>query len=71
VQDSSVMLGRIQLFNNWSPFMVKYINNTIWLGLEYFCNEGDYLWSMPDEGLIELGAKELEKIGIAEKKRFT
>jgi len=67
VQDKSVLMGRLQLFNNWSPFMVADLNNTIWLGLEYFCSEGDALWNMPDKGLIELGAEELEKIGIAEK----
>ncbi|MGE4546776.1 MAG: NAD(P)/FAD-dependent oxidoreductase [Desulfurella sp.] len=67
VQDKNVNLGRLQLFNNWSPFMVADVNNTIWLGLEYFCNEGDNLWIMSDKGLIELGAEELEKIGIAKK----
>jgi protoporphyrinogen oxidase len=41
VQDTSVKLGRIQVFNNWSPYLVKDFKNTVWIGLEYFCNEGD------------------------------
>ncbi|OSS41778.1 Protoporphyrinogen oxidase [Desulfurella amilsii] len=67
VQDKSMGLGRLQLFNNWSPFMVADVDNIIWLGLEYFCSEGDALWSMPDKGLIDLAKEELEKIGIAKK----
>lgn len=41
VQDKNVKLGRIQIFNNWSPYMVKEPENTVSLGLEYFCDEGD------------------------------
>ncbi len=64
VQDKSVKMGRIQIFNNWSPYMVKDPENTVWLGLEYFCAEGDDMWNTPDRDFIEFAAKELEKIGV-------
>jgi protoporphyrinogen oxidase len=48
IQEKDVNIGRLQIFNNWSPYMVA-DRNTVWLGLEYFCNEGDEFWNMPDE----------------------
>ena len=66
IQERDVQIGRLQIFNNWSPYMVK-DSDTVWLGLEYFCNEGDELWSMADEELKELAASELDKIGIIDK----
>ena len=59
-----VKVGRIQNFKNWSPDMVPDASTTF-LGLEYFCNEGDELWSMSDDALIKLGARELETMGLA------
>ena len=59
-----VQVGRIQNFKNWSPDMVPDDSKTS-LGLEYFCNQGDELWSMPDEELIELGSREIEIIDLA------
>ena len=64
VQDTGVKLGRIQIFNNWSPYMVKDPENTVWVGLEYFCREGDELWSMDDDAWKRLGISELVKIGV-------
>lgn len=64
VQDTGVKLGRIQIFNNWSPYMVKDPENTVLVGLEYFCREGDELWSMDDEAWKRLGVSELAKIGV-------
>ena len=64
IHDSQVKVGRIQNFKNWSPYMVPDQNKTC-LGLEYFCFEGDGLWTMSDKDLIELGTRELELIGIA------
>ncbi len=64
VQERNVRLGRIQVFNNWSPYMVADFENTVWIGLEYFCNEGDELWSMDDKKFIDMAKKELESIGI-------
>lgn len=64
VQDTGVKLGRIQIFNNWSPYMLKDPESTVWLGLEYFCSEGDELWSMDDESWTKLCHSELVKIGV-------
>jgi protoporphyrinogen oxidase len=64
VHDPDVNVGRIQNFKNWSPDMVPDPMKTS-LGLEYFCTEGDQLWTMPDADLIELGKRELEQIGLA------
>ena len=69
IHDPSVKVGRIQNFKNWSPDMVP-DQNTTCLGLEYFCFEGDGLWSMADKDLIELGRVELEKIGLAPQGSF-
>ena len=64
VQDKNVKLGRIQIFNNWSPYMVKEPENTVSLGLEYFCDEGDDFWNMPEEECIALASDELVRIGV-------
>ncbi len=64
VQDTDVKLGRIQVFNNWSPYLVKDAENTVWIGLEYFCSEGDSFWNMSDEKCIDLAVKELIKMGV-------
>jgi protoporphyrinogen oxidase len=64
VHDPSVKVGRVQNFKNWSPDMVPDKNKTS-LGLEYFCSEGDEVWKMPDTDLIELGKREVERIGLA------
>lgn len=64
IHDPDVKVGRIQNFKNWSPYMVPDPKKSS-LGLEYFCNEGDELWSAADADLIELGKRELEKIGLA------
>ena len=63
VQSKKQKLGRIQVFNNWSKYLVKY-NNTISLGLEYFCNENDDFWKMPNQDLKEFAIKELNEMGI-------
>jgi protoporphyrinogen oxidase len=64
VHDPSVKVGRIQNFKNWSPDMVPDSSKTS-LGMEYFCSEGDELWNLPDDDLIELGKREVERIGLA------
>ena len=64
VHDKSVMMGRIQVFNNWSPYMVKDPEHSVWLGLEYFCNEGDPLWAMSDEEFCDLAISEMLKMGL-------
>ena len=64
VQESDVKLGRIQIFNNWSPYLVS-DPSKIWIGLEYFVNEGDDMWTMPDADFIQLAINELDKIHVA------
>lgn len=64
VQDVGVKLGRIQIFNNWSPYMVAKPEDTVWIGLEYFCTEGDKYWKLSEEKWAKLGAKELVKMGV-------
>jgi protoporphyrinogen oxidase len=63
IQEPDVKIGRLQVFNNWSCAMVA-DPSTIWLGLEYFCGEGDDLWSMHDSRFIDFAAGELERIGL-------
>jgi protoporphyrinogen oxidase len=67
IQEPDVRIGRLQVFNNWSPAMVA-DPCTIWLGLEYFCRAGDDLWSMDDARFIDFAAGELEKIGLIDRK---
>ncbi len=64
VQDRNVKLGRFQLYNNWSPYMVEKPEDTVWLGLEYFCSEGDGLWKLSDEEFAALGIREMLAIGL-------
>lgn len=64
VQDIGVKLGRIQIFNNWSPYMVKDPENTVWIGLEYFCNEGDAFWNLDEKACTEFAVNELTQLGI-------
>lgn len=64
IQEPDVKMGRLQVFNNWSPYMVAEPHRTVWLGLEYFCDEGDDLWNLSDGELLNLGTAELERIGI-------
>ena len=64
VQDRRVKMGRFQIYNNWSPYMVKDLENTVWLGLEYFVTEGDEYWNMSEEDFTEFCAKEMVKLGL-------
>ena len=63
IQEPDVLLGRLQIFNNWSPYMVS-DPTKVWIGLEYFCYDTDPLWAMPDDELKSFAAQELQKIGI-------
>jgi protoporphyrinogen oxidase len=63
VQEPDVKVGRLQFFNNWSPWLVA-DPDKVWLGLEYFCDEGGELWRMDDGALRAFAARELEKIGV-------
>ncbi|MCF0199024.1 MAG: NAD(P)/FAD-dependent oxidoreductase [Bacteroidaceae bacterium] len=68
IQERDVKIGRLQIFNNWSPYMVSDFENKIWIGLEYFCTEGDEMWNASDEDFISMAIEELVKIDILESK---
>ena len=64
IHDPGVKVGRIQNFGSWSPYLIK--EGRTCLGLEYFVNEGDELWTMPDDELVDLGKLELTKLGLVD-----
>lgn len=66
VQDKGIKMGRIQIFNNWSPYMVQKPLDTVWVGLEYFCDEGDKYWRLSDEKWRIFATRELIKMGVIE-----
>jgi protoporphyrinogen oxidase len=63
IQEPDVSAGRLQIFNNWSPYLVR-DPETVWIGVEYFCYETDPIWGLPDEEIAALAKRELEQIGI-------
>jgi len=65
IQEPDVTLGRLQIFNNWSPYLVS-DPTKVWIGLEYFCYDTDDLWKMPDDDLKQFAIAEVAKIGILE-----
>jgi len=68
IQDKGVNVGRMQIFNNWSPYMVS--SEDIWIGAEYFCHKSDSIWKMTENELINLALKELNQIGILNPKFY-
>ena len=70
IQEPDVLIGRLQIFNNWSPYLVA-DKSKFWLGLEYFCYDTDPIWTRPDPELIALGTSELDKIGIIDRADVT
>ncbi len=63
IQEADVTVGRLQIFNNWSPWLVANPQK-VWIGLEYFCNESDALWNRSDEEMTRLAVEELGRMGI-------
>ena len=64
IQERDVKIGRLQVFNNWSPYLPANNEETVWVGLEYFCTEGDDMWNMPKDDFIKFAISELVKIDI-------
>lgn len=64
VHDRNVKMGRFQVYNNWSPYLVKDVEHTVWMGLEYFCNEGDDMWNMKDDEFARMGMEEMVTMGL-------
>jgi len=67
IQEPDVRIGRLQIFNNWSPALIADPKN-VWLGLEYFCDQGDDLWVMENGQFLDFATGELEKIGLIDRK---
>lgn len=67
IQERDVKIGRLQIFNNWSPYLPADNENTVWIGLEYFCDEGDNMWNMSSEDFITFAVEELVKIDVIKK----
>ena len=63
IQEPDVLLGRLQIFNNWSPYLVS-DPAKVWIGLEYFCYDTDDLWKMSDDDVKKFAIAEVAKIGI-------
>ncbi len=66
IQDKEVISGRLQIYNNWSPYMIAK-RDTAWIGLEFFCNENDNLWNKSDSEMLNLASDELNKMGLVNK----
>jgi protoporphyrinogen oxidase len=66
IQESDVRVGRLQIFNNWSPSLVEN-PNYYWVGLEYFCQQNDDLWSKSDEEMIAFAREEMVKLNLVER----
>ena len=64
VHDRNVKMGRFQIYNNWSPYMVQELGKHVWIGLEYFCNEGDAMWSMTDDAFADMAKAEMVTMGL-------
>ena len=67
IQEPEVKMLRIQIFNNWSPYLVKDAENTVWIGIEYTCQEGDEYWNMSDEEFSNFAINELASLNIIDK----
>jgi protoporphyrinogen oxidase len=68
IQEGNVKVGRLQIFNNWSPFMTS--GDSVWIGAEYFCKQNDELWNLSDEKVISFALAELSLIGILDSKEY-
>lgn len=66
IQEPDVLVGRMQIFNNWSPYLVS-DQSKVWIGLEYFCYETDDLWKLADKDMTALAIEEMQKIGVLAK----
>ena len=69
VQDRHVKMGRFQIYNNWSPYLVKDLSHTVWMGLEYFCNEGDRMWNLDDDDFARRAIREMVKLKLIDSEK--
>ncbi len=68
IHDLGVTMGRMQIYNNWSPYLVKDLENTVWVGTEFFCDEGDEMWNMSDEDFANLAIEDMIAMNMIESK---
>lgn len=68
IHDKGITMGRMQIYNNWSPYLVKDIENTVWVGTEFFCDEGDEMWNMSDEEFTDLAINDMIKMNMIDSK---
>ncbi len=66
VHDKGISMGRFQVYNNWSPYMIKDIENTVWVGLEYICYENDEWWNMTEDEFAKFAIDDMVKLGMIE-----
>ncbi|MBQ7972615.1 MAG: FAD-dependent oxidoreductase, partial [Lachnospiraceae bacterium] len=64
IQDADIKMSKLQIYNNWSPYMLEKPDKSVWIGAEYFCNEGDRFWEMSEDEWINLAVKELVQLRI-------
>ena len=57
-------MGRFQIYNNWSPYLVKDLEHTVWVGLEYFCFEGDSMWNMTEDEFARMAIDEMVTLNL-------
>ncbi|MBR0091977.1 MAG: NAD(P)/FAD-dependent oxidoreductase [Lachnospiraceae bacterium] len=69
VQDRHVKMGRFQIYNNWSPYMVRDLEHTVWMGLEYFCNEGDRMWNLEDDDFARRAIREMVTLRLIDSEK--
>src|SRR5436309_14045227 len=63
IQEPDVLVGRMQIFNNWSPYLVA-DPSKVWIGLEYFCYDTDPLWNNTDDEIVRFAMEEVPRIGL-------
>jgi protoporphyrinogen oxidase len=63
IQEPEIVSGRLQVFNNWSPYLVA-SRDTAWIGLEFFCNEGDALWQKSESDILTMASGELDAMNL-------
>ena len=64
VQDTGIKMGRIQVLNSWVPYLVEKPEDTVWLGVEFFCEEGDDFWNLSEQECGELSVRKLKWIDV-------
>ena len=64
VHDKGIHMGRFQIYNNWSPYMIKDLENTVWVGLEYFCYENDEWWNMSEDEFADFAINDMINLGL-------